>query len=89
MHKQDATGPETEEGVVVGRVWDGSNVAQELLENVRQEVMHLRYEGRPPPTLAEIRVGEWPPDAPLRILQAEACRITGISYQVHAFSQLL
>jgi methylenetetrahydrofolate dehydrogenase (NADP+) / methenyltetrahydrofolate cyclohydrolase len=72
----------------VGRVWDGSNVAQELLENVRQEVIRLRYEGRPPPTLAEIRVGEWPPEARLRVRQAEACRITGVFYQVHAFPQL-
>jgi methylenetetrahydrofolate dehydrogenase (NADP+)/methenyltetrahydrofolate cyclohydrolase len=68
-------------------VWDGSNVAQELLENVRQEVMRLRDEGRPAPTLAEIRVGEWPPDARLHVLQAEACRITGILHQVHVFSQ--
>ena len=39
----------------MGRVWDGGNVAQELLENVRQEVVRLQHEGRPPPTLAEIR----------------------------------
>jgi methylenetetrahydrofolate dehydrogenase (NADP+)/methenyltetrahydrofolate cyclohydrolase len=72
----------------VGRVWDGGNVAQELLENVRQEVVHLQHEGRPPPTLAEIRVGQQPSDARVHVLQEEACRITGISYQVHAFSQL-
>ena len=71
----------------MGRVWDGGNVAQELLEDVRQEVMCLRDEGFPPPTLAEIRVGEWPPGARLRVLQAEACRATGVSYQVHAFPQ--
>ena len=73
----------------MGRVWDGGNVAQELLENVRQEVVRLQHEGRPPPTLAEIRVGEWPPDARFRVLQEEACRITGVFYQVHAFPQLL
>jgi methylenetetrahydrofolate dehydrogenase (NADP+) / methenyltetrahydrofolate cyclohydrolase len=71
---------------VVERVWDGSNVAQELLEKVRQEVIRLRHEGHPPPTLVEIRVGEWPPDARLRGLQAEACRVTGISHQVHTFA---
>jgi methylenetetrahydrofolate dehydrogenase (NADP+)/methenyltetrahydrofolate cyclohydrolase len=71
----------------VGRVWDGGNVAQELLENVRQEVVRLQHEGRPPPTLAEIRVGEWPPDARVRVLQEEACRITGVFYQVHVFPQ--
>jgi methylenetetrahydrofolate dehydrogenase (NADP+)/methenyltetrahydrofolate cyclohydrolase len=73
---------------VVGHVWDGGNVAQELLENVRQEVVHLQHEGRPPPTLAEIRVGQRPSDARFRALQEEACRITGITYQVHAFPQL-
>lgn len=71
----------------MGRVWDGGNVAQELLEDVRQEVMCLRDAGFPPPTLAEIRVGEWPPGARLRALQAEACRATGVPYQVHAFPQ--
>jgi methylenetetrahydrofolate dehydrogenase (NADP+)/methenyltetrahydrofolate cyclohydrolase len=70
---------------VVERVWDGSNVAQELLENVRQEVVRLRHEGYPPPTLVEIRVGAWPPDAHLRGLQAEACRVTGISHQLYTF----
>ena len=73
---------------MVGHVWDGGNVAQELLENVRQEVVHLQHEGRSPPTLAEIRVGQRPSDPRFHALQAEACRITGISYQVHAFSQL-
>src|SRR5919108_1393103 len=70
---------------MVGRVWDGGNVAQELLENVRQEVTRLQREGRSAPTLAEIRVGEWPPDERMRVLQAEDCRVTGIRYQVHAF----
>jgi methylenetetrahydrofolate dehydrogenase (NADP+) / methenyltetrahydrofolate cyclohydrolase len=88
MHKQGTMGPETEEGVVVGRVWDGSDVAQELLEHVRQQVVRLQHEGRPPPTLAEIRVGEWPSDERIRVLQAEACRITGVSYQTHAFPHL-
>jgi methylenetetrahydrofolate dehydrogenase (NADP+) / methenyltetrahydrofolate cyclohydrolase len=88
MHKQGAVGPGTEEGVVVGRVWDGSNVAQELVENVRQQIVHLQHEGRPPPTLAEIRVGEWPSDERIRGLQAEACRVTGVAYQVYVFPQL-
>jgi methylenetetrahydrofolate dehydrogenase (NADP+)/methenyltetrahydrofolate cyclohydrolase len=73
---------------MVGRVWDGGNVAQELLENVRQEVVQLQHEGRPPPTLAEISVGQGPSEARFRVLQEEACRITGIAYQVHAFPQL-
>ena len=88
MHSQGTMGPETEEGVVVGHVWDGSDVAQELLENVRQQVVRLQHEGRPTPTLAEIRVGEWPSDERRWALQAEACRVTGVAYQVHAFPQL-
>jgi methylenetetrahydrofolate dehydrogenase (NADP+)/methenyltetrahydrofolate cyclohydrolase len=71
----------------VGHVWDGGDVAQDLLEHVRQQVMCLRDEGFPPPTLAEIRVGEWPPGVRLRGLQAEACRATGIFYQAHAFPE--
>jgi methylenetetrahydrofolate dehydrogenase (NADP+)/methenyltetrahydrofolate cyclohydrolase len=77
--------PETWEGVAVGRLWDGGDVAQELLEKVRQEVTRLREERQPPPMLAEIRVGEWPAAAHLHVLQAEACRITGIFHQVHTF----
>jgi methylenetetrahydrofolate dehydrogenase (NADP+) / methenyltetrahydrofolate cyclohydrolase len=73
---------------MVGRVWDGGNVAQELLESVRQEVVRLQREGRPPPTLAEITVGDWPSNERIRVLQAEACRTTGISYQEYAFPQL-
>jgi methylenetetrahydrofolate dehydrogenase (NADP+)/methenyltetrahydrofolate cyclohydrolase len=71
----------------VERVWDGGNVAQELLEHVREEVVHLQHEGRPPPTLAEIRVGELPSDKRIWGLQAEACRRAGVSYQVYAFPQ--
>jgi methylenetetrahydrofolate dehydrogenase (NADP+)/methenyltetrahydrofolate cyclohydrolase len=33
-------------------------------------------------------VGEWPPDARVRVLQEEACRITGVFYEVHTFPQL-
>ena len=73
---------------MVGRVWDGGNVAQELLENVRQEVVRLQREGRPPPTLADITVGDWPSNERIRVLQAEACRITGITYQKYTFPQL-
>jgi methylenetetrahydrofolate dehydrogenase (NADP+)/methenyltetrahydrofolate cyclohydrolase len=72
---------------VVERVWDGSDVAQELLEHVRQEVVRLHREGRPPPTLAEIRVGKWPPDPRIRGLQAEACRVTGVSYREYTFAR--
>jgi methylenetetrahydrofolate dehydrogenase (NADP+) / methenyltetrahydrofolate cyclohydrolase len=72
---------------VVGRVWDGGDVAQEVLENVREEVVRLQDEGRPAPILAEIRVGESPSDERIWALQAEACRLTGIPYQVHSFPQ--
>ena len=54
MPKPGTTGPETQEGVAVERVWDGSDVAQELLDHVRQEVVRLERDGRPPPTLDEI-----------------------------------
>ena len=70
---------------MVGEIWDGGDVAQELLENVRQEVVRLQHEGCPPPTLAEIRVGEAPSDERTQMLHAEACRKVGVSYQVHAF----
>jgi 5,10-methylene-tetrahydrofolate dehydrogenase/methenyl tetrahydrofolate cyclohydrolase len=70
---------------VVGQIWDGGNVAQELLENVRMEVVRLQHEGRPPPTLAEIRVGEMPSDERRQMLHADACRKVGVSYQVYAF----
>jgi 5,10-methylene-tetrahydrofolate dehydrogenase/methenyl tetrahydrofolate cyclohydrolase len=72
---------------MVGRVWDGGDVAQEVLKNVRQEVVRLQHEGRPPPSLAEIRIGELPSDERRRVLQADACRITGVSYQIHVFPQ--
>jgi methylenetetrahydrofolate dehydrogenase (NADP+)/methenyltetrahydrofolate cyclohydrolase len=71
--------------VVVGQIWDGGNVAQELLEKVREEVIHLQDEGRPPPTLAEIRVGEVPSDERIQMLHADACRKVGVSYRVYAF----
>jgi methylenetetrahydrofolate dehydrogenase (NADP+) / methenyltetrahydrofolate cyclohydrolase len=70
---------------VVGQIWDGGNVAHELLENVRQEVIRLQHEGRLPPTLAEIRVGEVPFDERIQVLHADACRKVGVSYQVYAF----
>jgi methylenetetrahydrofolate dehydrogenase (NADP+) / methenyltetrahydrofolate cyclohydrolase len=71
----------------VGRVWDGGNIAQELLQHVHEEVVRLQREGRPPPTLAEIRVGELPSDERIRLLQADACRLAGVSYQAYAFPQ--
>ncbi len=70
---------------MVGQIWDGGNVAQELLENVRQEVVRLQHEGRPPPTLAEIRVGEALSDERLQMLHADACRKVGVSYQAYVF----
>jgi methylenetetrahydrofolate dehydrogenase (NADP+)/methenyltetrahydrofolate cyclohydrolase len=71
--------------VVVGQIWDGGNVAQKLLENVRQEVVRLQHEGRPPPTLAEIRVGEALSDERIQLLHADACRKVGVSYQAYTF----
>jgi methylenetetrahydrofolate dehydrogenase (NADP+)/methenyltetrahydrofolate cyclohydrolase len=88
MRAQGTMGTETGEGVVVGHVWDGSDVAQELLENVRQQVVRLQHQRRPTPTLAEIRVGEWPSDERCWALQAEACRVTGVTYRVYAFPHL-
>jgi methylenetetrahydrofolate dehydrogenase (NADP+) / methenyltetrahydrofolate cyclohydrolase len=74
--------------VVVGRVWDGANVARELLENVRQEVVRLQREGRPPPTLAEIRVGEVSSNERRLVLQEDACLRAGVLYQGYVFPQL-
>ena len=71
----------------MGRIWDGGDVAQELLERVREEVILLEREGRLPPALAAIMVGESPSDERIQVLQADACRVTGVSYQVYSFSQ--
>lgn len=71
----------------MGRIWDGGNVAQELLEKVRQEVVLIQREGRPPPVLADISVGESPFNERIRVLHVDACRVTGVAYQVHSFPQ--
>jgi methylenetetrahydrofolate dehydrogenase (NADP+) / methenyltetrahydrofolate cyclohydrolase len=71
--------------VVVGQIWDGGNVAQELLEKARQEMVRLQHEGRPPPTLAEIRVGDALSDERIQHLHADACRKIGVTYQAHVF----
>jgi methylenetetrahydrofolate dehydrogenase (NADP+)/methenyltetrahydrofolate cyclohydrolase len=70
---------------VVGRVWDGNDIAQELLQYVRQEVVRLQREGCPLPTLAQISVGALPSDERIRALQVEACRITGVSLREYTF----
>jgi methylenetetrahydrofolate dehydrogenase (NADP+) / methenyltetrahydrofolate cyclohydrolase len=70
---------------MVGRIWDGGNVAQEWLERVRGEVVTLQRAGRSPPALAEIRVSASPLDERLQVLQKTACQFTGVSYQVRSF----
>lgn len=72
----------------MGQIWDGGSVAQELLEKVRMEVALIQREGRPPPILADIRVGESPLNEHIQALQVDACRVTGVAYQAHAFPQL-
>jgi methylenetetrahydrofolate dehydrogenase (NADP+)/methenyltetrahydrofolate cyclohydrolase len=71
----------------VGRIWDGGDVAQELLERVREEVALIQREGRPPPVLATISVGESPVHEHIQALHTDACRLTGISSQVYVFPQ--
>jgi methylenetetrahydrofolate dehydrogenase (NADP+) / methenyltetrahydrofolate cyclohydrolase len=71
----------------VGRIWDGGDAAQELLQKVREEVILLQRGGRLPPALAAITVGESPADERIQMLQADACRVTGVSYQVYPFPQ--
>jgi methylenetetrahydrofolate dehydrogenase (NADP+)/methenyltetrahydrofolate cyclohydrolase len=75
------------EGVGVGRIWDGGDVAQELLKRVREEVALIQREGRPPPVLATISVGESPVREYIQALHADACRLTGISSQAYVFPQ--
>jgi methylenetetrahydrofolate dehydrogenase (NADP+)/methenyltetrahydrofolate cyclohydrolase len=70
---------------MVGRIWDGGDVAQELLERVRGEVVTLQREGRSPPALAEIRVSASPLDERMQGLQKTACQFTGVSYHVRSF----
>jgi methylenetetrahydrofolate dehydrogenase (NADP+) / methenyltetrahydrofolate cyclohydrolase len=71
----------------VARIWDGGDVAQELLERVREEVILLQREGRLLPALAAITLGESPVEERIQALQAEACRVTGVSYQAYSFPQ--
>jgi methylenetetrahydrofolate dehydrogenase (NADP+)/methenyltetrahydrofolate cyclohydrolase len=54
---------------------------------VREEVALIQGEGRPPPVLAIISVGESPGHERIRALHADACRLTGISSQVYVFPQ--
>jgi len=70
----------------VRRVWDGSNIAQEILATVLEEVELIRREGRPPPVLAEISIGESPLHKRIQALHANACRLTGVAHQVYSFS---
>ena len=74
------------EGVVVRRIWDGGDVAQEVLATVRRKVERMRGEGRPPPVLAEVSVGESPLHERVLALHAEACRQTGVACRVYSFS---
>jgi methylenetetrahydrofolate dehydrogenase (NADP+)/methenyltetrahydrofolate cyclohydrolase len=69
----------------VRRIWDGSDIAQEILVTVRQEVRRIRREGRPPPMLAEISVGESPLHRRIGALHADACRLAGITHQIYSF----
>ena len=80
-------GLQFKEGVGVGRIWDGGDVAQELLERVREEVALIQREGRPPPVLATISVGESPVQEYIQTLHDDACRLTGISSQAYVFPQ--
>lgn len=70
---------------MAGRIWDGGNLAQEMLKKVRDEIITLRREGCPSPTFAEIWVGDSPLDARMRLLQEGACQFTGITYQRRSF----
>jgi methylenetetrahydrofolate dehydrogenase (NADP+)/methenyltetrahydrofolate cyclohydrolase len=69
----------------VRRIWDGSDVAQEVLATVRQEVERIQREGRLPPVLAEVSVGGSPLHERILALHAEACRQTGVVCQVFSF----
>lgn len=68
------------------RIWDGGDVAQDVLATVRQEVERIQGEGRLPPVLAEVSVGESPLHERILALHAEACRQTGVACQVYSFS---
>jgi methylenetetrahydrofolate dehydrogenase (NADP+) / methenyltetrahydrofolate cyclohydrolase len=71
----------------VGRIWDGGDLAQEVLERVRAEVIRLQDGGHLPPALAAITVGESSIDERIQGLEAEACHVTGVSYQEYSFAQ--
>jgi methylenetetrahydrofolate dehydrogenase (NADP+) / methenyltetrahydrofolate cyclohydrolase len=60
-------------------------VAQDILHQVRDEVITRRHEGRPPLVLAEVRIGDWPFGDHLQARQEEACRFIGVGYQVRTF----
>jgi methylenetetrahydrofolate dehydrogenase (NADP+)/methenyltetrahydrofolate cyclohydrolase len=73
------------EGSVGGRIWDGGDIARQMLQQVRHEVMSLRRQGRPPPALVAIKVGDSAAHNQIQNLLAEACRVSGIPYQVQSF----
>jgi methylenetetrahydrofolate dehydrogenase (NADP+)/methenyltetrahydrofolate cyclohydrolase len=72
--------------MAVARIWDGSDVAHAIVQRVREAVSALRQAGHPPPTLAQIRVSDAPALERMQRLQAEACRASGIAYQLRSFS---
>ena len=74
---------------MTGRIWDGRDVAQELLKRVRDEIVSLERERYAPPVLVAMWVCDPPFDGHLRTLQEEACRLTGVSHRVCAFPPLL
>lgn len=78
-------GVEPKEGVVVERIWDGDDVACDILQQVRDEVITYQRKGHSPLVLAEVRIGDAPLDGRMQALQEEACRYTGVGYQVYAF----
>jgi methylenetetrahydrofolate dehydrogenase (NADP+)/methenyltetrahydrofolate cyclohydrolase len=78
-------GVELGEGAAVGRIWDGDDVARNILQQVRDAVIMTQREGRPPLVLAEVRIGNSPLGERMQALQEEACRYTGVAYHVHPF----
>jgi methylenetetrahydrofolate dehydrogenase (NADP+)/methenyltetrahydrofolate cyclohydrolase len=76
---------ELREGAAVGRIWDGDDVARNILQQVRDEVIMIEREGRSPPVLAEVRIGPSPLGDRVQALQEEACRYTGVAYHAHDF----
>ena len=73
------------EGQISDKVIDGKEIAQEIEEKVKQEVMELKEKYGVTPGLATILVGDHPPSKLYIKLKHWACKRTGIKSENYKF----